>query len=465
MRLCAGQFLGILLAFIAFAPSADAENLNAALARTYLSNPQLNAQRANTRGVDENMPIARGTFLPTANAVGSLGVLQQDILPPGTFSPTTGRWTANNIRSLSPPAYGQLVVSMNIFNGFRGINGINSAEAQIHQSREILRNIELSVLASAATAYMNVLRDAAIVRLRENYVQILIKQVEITKERLAGGEVTQTDVYQAETYLAQAKEERATSHVNLQNSLSIYRQIIGSTPDKLAPASAIDALLPKDLSEALQIADADHPLAVAARYNVEISELGVKIVEGQLLPTVNLNGLVSQQYNYFGIAKERFFQASGTVQVNVPIYEGGISYAQVRQAKEKVGEARLLFDQQVNQIHQSIEATWAAWKESIKFLAAAKEHVAKAESALAGIREEAKYGARTTWDILNAQLILVNARVALVTGQRERVVSTYNLLGTMGRLSAVALNLDVPGYEPTDHYDRVKHQWIGVNPW
>jgi outer membrane protein len=464
MRVCARQFLGSLLAFIAFAPSAGAENLKAALARTYLSNPQFNAQRANTRGVDENMPIARGSFLPTANAVGSFGIMEQDILPPGTYS-STGIRTANNIRSLSPPAYGQLVVSMNIFNGFRGINGINAAEAQIHQSREILRNIELSVLGSAATAYMNVLRDTAIVKLRENYVQILIKQVEITKERLAGGEVTQTDVYQAETYLAQAKEDRATSHVNLQNSLSIYRQIIGSAPDKLAPASAIDALLPKDLGEALQIADADHPLAVAARYNVDLSELGVKIAEGQLLPTVSLNGLVSQQYNYFGIARERFFQASGTVQVNVPIYEGGISYAQVRQAKEKVGEARLLYDQQVNQIHQSIEATWAAWKESIKFLAAAKEHVTKAESALAGIREEAKYGARTTWDILNAQLTLVNARIAMVIGQRERIVTTYNLLGTIGRLSAATLDLDVPAYAPTDHYDRVKRQWIGVNPW
>jgi outer membrane protein len=458
------RVLGGFLAFVAFTPSAGAETLKAALARTYLSNPQLNAQRANTRGVDENLPISRGTFLPTANAVGSFGALQQDLLPPGTFGPDGNR-KANNNRTLSPPAYGQLVVSMNIFNGFRGINGINSAEAQIHQSREILRNMELSVLGSAATAYVNVMRDVAIVMLRENYVKILVNQVEITKERLAGGEVTQTDVYQAETYLAQAKQDQAIAHVNLENSLSVYRQIIGTTPDKLAPAPAIDALLPKDLGEALQIADADHPLAVAARYNVEVSELGVKIVEGQLLPTVNLNGLVSQQYNYFGVEKQRFFQASGTVQVNVPIYEGGISYAQVRQAKEKAGEAKLLYDQQINQIHQSIEATWAAWKESIKFLAAAKEHVRKAEFALAGVREEAKYGARTTWDILNAQLQLVNARIGLVTGQRERIITTYNLLGVIGRLSSATLDLDVPTYEPTDHYDRVKRQWIGVNPW
>jgi outer membrane protein len=470
MLLFAKRLLLCFLACVAFAYAARAENLKSALARAYLANPQLNAQRANTRGIDETLPMAQGTFLPTANAIGSFGVLKQDILPPGTYlnssGQPTGVRTANNVRTLTPsPTYGQLVVNLNIFNGFRGVNGINAAQAQIHQSRESLRNTELNLLASATAAYMNVMRDAAIVRLRENYVKILVNQVEITKERLAGGEVTQTDVYQAETYLAQAKEERATAHVNLQSSRAAYRMLIGLVPDKLAPASAIDELLPKNLNEALQIADANHPLAVAARYNVEINEFGVKIAEGQLLPTVNLNGTVSQQYNYFGIYKERLFQASGTIQVNVPLYEGGVSYAQVRQAKEKLGEAQFLLDQQINQIHQSIESSWAAWKESIKFLAAAKEQVKKAESALAGVREEAKYGARTTWDILNWQLTLVNARIALVSGQRERVVSTFNLLGAIGSLSAPTLALDVPLYEPTDHYDRIKHQWIGVNPW
>jgi outer membrane protein len=454
----------LLLALAMFPRLAYAETIKSALSRAYLVNPQLNAQRANTRGVDETLPIARGTFLPTANAVGNFGATQQDILPPGNYS-TAGIRTANNVRSFTTPAYGQLVVSMNIFNGFRGINGINSAEAQIHQSRELLRNTELTVLSNAAAAYMSVMRDAAVLKLRENYVDILIKQVEITRERLLGGEVTQTDVYQAETYLAQAKEERATATTNLQTSLAAYRQIVGLSPDKLVPAPALDQLIPHSLEEAKRIADADHPLAVASRYNVDISELGVKITEGQLLPTVSLNGLVNQQYNYFNIVKERFFQASGTVQVNVPLYEGGISYAQVRQAKEKKAEAQFLFDQQINQIHQSIESAWAAWKQSVKFLAAAKEHVNKAESALAGIREEAKYGSRTTWDILNAQATLVNARVALVTGQRERVITTYNLLNAIGRLSATTLALDGPLYEPSDHYDRVKSQWIGVNPW
>jgi outer membrane protein len=153
------------------------------------------------------------------------------------------------------------------------------------------------------------------------------------------------------------------------------------------------------------------------------------------------------------------------VNVNVPIYEGGVNYGQIRQAKEKLGQARYVFDQQRDQVHQNAEAAWAAWKETAIFLAAARQQVVSAESALAGIREEAKFGQRTTFDILNAQLVLVNARIAMVTGQYSRVVSTYNLLAAIGRLSAETLALDVPLYSPLDHYEGVKHQWIGTEPW
>jgi outer membrane protein len=437
-----------------FTQIAHAENINEALARAYLSNPQLNAQRANTRGVDENLPIARGTFLPKVSAQGLFGVAQTDILNP-----------FGKQRALTTPSGGALIVALEIFNGFRGINGIDQAKAQIYQSRQLLRNTELTVLGNAVTAYMNVLRDVAIYHLRDQYVSVLVNQVEITKERLRGGEVTRTDVYQAEAALAQAKQERATSVVNLQGSISVYRQQIGQAPKKLAPVAPLDRLLPKELVEATQLADAEHPLAVAARYNVDISQLSVNIAEGQLLPTVGLTGQVNQQYNYAGIAQQRYFQGGVNMTVNVPLYEGGIAYGQVRQAKEKLGEMKFIYDQQINQLHQVIEATWAAWKQSGVFLSAAKEQVKKAESALEGVREEATYGLRTTWDILNAQLTLVNARIAFVIGQRERVVSTYNLLAAMGQLSATSLGLDVPLYEPTDHYDRVKYQWIGTEPW
>jgi outer membrane protein len=174
---------------------------------------------------------------------------------------------------------------------------------------------------------------------------------------------------------------------------------------------------------------------------------------------------VGQQYDYAGTGQQRFFQGGANVQLSMPIYEGGVNYAGIRQAKEKAAEARYVYDQQIDQIHQSIEAAWAGWKESGRYLAAAREQSDKADAALAGLREELKYGQRTTWEILNAQTTLVNARIAVVMGQTQRVVSTFNLLAAMGQLSATTLGIDVPLYRPEDHYKGVQYQWIGTEPW
>jgi outer membrane protein len=233
----------------------------------------------------------------------------------------------------------------------------------------------------------------------------------------------------------------------------------------LSPAKTVDSLLPKSLPDALQEADQQHPLINAARYNIELAETAVRIAEGQLLPTVGVSGQVGQQFDYAGYSNQRFFQGAIGLQFSMPIYEGGVLYASIRQTKEKLSEAMFLYDQQVVQVHQVVEAAWAAWKESEKFLAAARDHVAKSELALAGVREELKYGQRTTWELLNAEATLLNARVAMVIGQNQRVVTSYQLLASMGELSAKTLDLDVTLYRPDDHYNSVKFQWIGTEPW
>jgi outer membrane protein len=151
--------------------------------------------------------------------------------------------------------------------------------------------------------------------------------------------------------------------------------------------------------------------------------------------------------------------------VNVPIYEGGVIYARARQAKERLGEAKFLYHQQINQIKQSVEAAWAAWNESGRLAASAREQARSAESALAGVRQEAKIGLRSTWDILNAQLTLMNARVLLVDAQRNRILSGFNLLASMGQLSAEKLALNVPIYDATTHYEQIKNQWFGLEAW
>ena len=324
-------FVGV-LGCVALAGNARADTIRDALGHAYLSHPQLNAQRADTRSVDENLPIAAGTFLPTVAAQGNYGTLQQDILN-----------STSKARTLTAPRGAGLVVNWNIFNGFRGLNGVDQAQAQIHQSRQSLRYAEITVLSAAATAYMNLLRDIAIYNLREDYARVLANQVEITNERLAGGEVTRTDVYQAEAALQQAKEDRSTAAVNLESSISIYRQQTKLSPKNLSPVTPLDKLLPRDKETALRIADTDHPLALAARYNVDVNELNVKLAEGQLLPTVGVVGNVNQNYDYVGTQNQRFFQAGVSVNVNVPIYEGGVNYGQILSGQGKAGPGEIHF--------------------------------------------------------------------------------------------------------------------------
>lgn len=463
-----------------------------ALAQAYRTNPELNVQRANTRAVDENTAIARGAFLPTLVFRGNAGLYKSNLnqrgnQPNGVNDLQGSIWQTTNSKSTMYPVAGALLVSLNIFDGFRSINGLNQAEAQARQSKQFLRNVEIAVLHAGAVAYMNLMRDVAIFKLNERYVQTLSQQAEVTRERLLSNGVTQTDLYQAEAALAQAKQARLTSSVNLEKSISVYRQQIGHEPGStLTPAPIVDKIMPKTLKEAIRRADADHPLALAAEYNVEVHDLDVDMQEGQLLPKVDLTGYVGQQNNsavgptnqslgFFNSTNQQFnfqqssyqrrFDAGAAVQVNVPLYEGGIVYAHVRQAKEKLAEAKFLRERQIREIHQAVEAAWSAWKLSGQIVASAREQVLKAEAAVQSMRDEVTFGQRTTWDILNAQLVLVNARVALVSSQRDEVISAYSLLAAVGQLSTKKLGIPVATYDANDHYDRVKYQWIGLEPW
>jgi len=461
-RIIALFYLGFALNSFLIPGSSRAETIEDALSRSYVANPELNAQRANTRAVDEVLPQAKGQWLPQATGQGNVGVLNQQLL-----SSTYSAFGVDGIdlKTITNPVGANFLVNMNIFNGFRGINGINQAEAQIHQSRQLLRNTEMSVLGQAATAYMNLLRETAVYQIQTDAVKVYEKQVSDIKEKLAAGEGTITEVYQTEEYLADARRARVKAFNELQAALASYKQIIQTVPSKLSPASPVDGLIPRKIDEAIREADAHHPLAIAARYNVEIAQYAIKIAEGQLAPTINLQGRFGQQWNFFGTPGQRLYVGEGSVQVNVPIYEGGVYYSAIRQTKEKHSEAQLLYDRQINKIHQDIEAYWAQWQNASKYLKAARERVKSAEAALAGLREGLKYGQWTTWDVLNYQSRVYAARIEFVTAQRDRVLSCYNLMFAIGSLSAETLGLDVPKYEVADHYNRVKNQFFGVEPW
>ncbi len=438
------------------APAAKAETIGGALAKAYFSNPDINQQRAAVRVSDENIPKANAGYLPNVSAEtdAALSSLQATGLDSGLPNPYD--------QTSLPRGYG-VTVTQNVWNGNRTLNSVRQAESGVLGAREQLRNTEQNVLLSAVTYYMDVLRDTAILDLDRNNVEVLQEQLRQTQDRFNVGEVTRTDVAQAEASLAGAQATALTAQSTLQASVANYRQAIGEEPKSLSPVAPVTKPLPKSLPEAVSISQVEHPAIVAMLHGVDAAALAIKISEGALYPTVGLTGQVSKRFDVQGYPNgSQTLTGSLMGQITVPIYDGGATYAATRQAKETLGQQELQTDLQRDKVRAAVVAAWGANQNSLGILRAAKAQVDASEVALAGVREEAKVGQRTTLDVLNAQQTLLNARVQLVTAQHDQVVNSYTLLSAVGRLSIKTLGLAVAEYDPRVHFDQVKNKWIGL---
>ncbi|MEF3367688.1 TolC family outer membrane protein [Methylocystis sp. 9N] len=461
---------GLLFGFVFASPPALAESLLSALARAYYGNPDLNQSRANVRVRDEESPKALAGMRPKASVTASAGPQHGKIRIPfgggqGTSSSSSAAATSGTFQQsyLGYPRGATLNVSQTIFDGGRTENSVRQAESGVFAARSTMRLTEQAILQNGATAYMNVLRDTAVLSLRKNNIAVLDEQLKQTRDRFQVGEVTRTDVAQAEASVAQARSEFYAAQAQLKTSVANYRQIIGNEPQRLEPGRSLEPLLPKTLNEAIEIALVEHPGVTAALHQVDAAELAVKVAESVLSPTLSVNGQVSKQYDSFsGLPGSELFTASAIGQLNVPLYQGGSEYASIRQAKEQLGQARLNADLQRDSVRASVVSSFGLLDTAKASIISGQAAVRAAETALAGVRDEAKVGQRTTLDVLNAQQTLLNARVNLVTSQRDRVVASYAALGSIGRLSARELNLSVEIYDPNVHFEQIKTQWFGT---
>ena len=311
---------------------------------------------------------------------------------------------------------------------------------------------------------MDVLKDAAIVDLNKNNVDVLKEQLRQTRDRFNVGELTRTDVAQAESSLAGAQATELGAEATLAAVLASYRQAVGDEPRKLAPVGPVTKPLPKTINEAVSISQTEHPAITASMHGVDAAELQIKINEGALLPTVSVQGQVTKEYNPASyLSGTQVTNETVMAQVNIPIYDGGATYSGIRQAKEQLSQQELATDLQRDKVRAAVVGAWGANQNSTGIIRAAKAEVTAAEVALAGVREEAKVGQRTTLDVLNAQLALLNARVQLVTAQHDQVVNSYTLLSAIGRLSVENLGLSVVSYDPTVHFNQVRNKYWGGN--
>jgi outer membrane protein len=448
VRLCLAACLNL-----AALGSCAAETLPDALVKAYRSNPQLNAERARQRGIDENVPQALAGYRPQVVASLSAGLQAvRDLLPDNTVQGATLRpWTIG------------VTVSQVLFNGFKTANSVRVAEFQVQSGREALRNVGQGVLLDAVTAYMNVLANQALVEAQRTNVAVLREIQATTKRRLDAGDVTPTDTAQAEARLSRGLADLNAAEVVLAISKATYTQVIGEAPSQLVPAAPVDRLSPTALTAATETANHEHPAVLGAGFDVDVAQTTIKVAESSLLPTVTVQASASRSkqsdstLGTFGTD-----QASILGQINVPIYDGGTAASQTRQAKELASQSRMVLEQVRKQARAAVVSAWVSNEGTKVALTAAESEVRAADTALQGVRREAAGGQRTTIDVLNAQQDLTNARSRQILAQRDRVIASYTLLSAVGRLDVHALNLNTPDYLPEVHYHQVRDAWHGV---
>ncbi|TAK50201.1 MAG: channel protein TolC [Xanthobacteraceae bacterium] len=433
---------------------AGAETIESALVLAYQNNPQLNAQRATVRATDETVPQALSGYRPRVNVNSSIGEQYTNQLV------SSGGVTMRQEGTTVPRSVG-VTATQTLFNGLQTANRTRAAESQVSAAREGLRVLEQTVLLAAATIYMDYLRDSAIVDVQRSNVRVLEETLKQTRDRFNVGEVTRTDVAQSEAQLAAGRSQLSVAESNLNTTRANYRRIIGVDPGRLAAGTPVDRHLPSTLAGAIERSQIENPSVTAAMYGIDVSFLQVKIAEGALFPTVSAMINVQQSYDS-SLSVPQMFTALAAAQVTVPIYQGGAEYALIRQSKETLAQQRLVLDLTRDQARASVVQAWGQLQAAKAQVASAQVQVSASETALNGVREEARVGQRTTLDVLNAQQALVNARVALVTAQHDRVVASYNTLTAVGRLSPQVLRLATTVYDPSVHYHQTRDSWFGV---
>jgi len=448
---------------LASAREVSAETISSALARAYAGNPDLNEQRAEVRARDEDVSTAWSGLRPSANIQAGIGAQRSNLKIPVRV-PVINRRLDLYDEYTGFPRGATLNVSQTVFDGGRTENSVRRAESSVFESRAIMRLAEQETLRSGATAFMDVLRDAAILSLRKSNIAVLDLQFHDTQKRYQSGDVTNTDVAQSEASVSHARSEYFAAEAQLKSSAAIYRQIIGAEPKRLEPASSIERMLPKSVKDAIDAALVEHPAVVAALHRVDAAESAVKVAEGALLPSLSVNAQVAQQYDSFlALPGSRQFFAGVNGALNIPLYQGGGEYSSIRKAKEVLDKARLNADAQRDRVRANVVSSYGLLDTARSQIRSDQATVRAAELALKGVREEAQVGQRTTLDVLNAQQTLLNARVNLVISQRDRVVASYAALAAIGRLNAEALDLNVVRYNPVVHFEQVKDKWYGMD--
>ncbi|MBR0655586.1 TolC family outer membrane protein [Roseomonas arctica] len=439
---------------------ADAQTLREALAAAYANNPSLLAARAQLRAVDENVPQALAGWRPTVTMSASPSYTEATQRsrvngPTGPFSV----YTDINRDGLTAAA----TVSQPIYRGGRTVASTRRAENQVLAQRARLLATEQQVFQDSTTAYANMIRDLELLRLRNNNVSVLTRQLQATNERFRVGEITRTDVAQAESRLAGARADRAQAEGNLQTSRATFERQIGIPPRQLSPPQPLSNPT-RTSAEAVERAGMNNPTVVAALFDEAAARDLIDVNFSTLLPQATVQAQLFRNDNSIG----RGTRATGsqvTATLSVPLYQGGSEHALVRQARQQAQQARAAIDDARLAARQQAQAAWETVSSARAQVDSVRAQIRAAEIALDGVQREAVVGSRTTLDVLNAEQELLVARVSLVQALANVVTASYTLTASVGRLNAIDLNLPVQRYDYEAYYRAVRDRWAGTGDY
>ena len=440
---------------------AGAQTLEETLALAYNSNPTLQAERARLRATDEQRVQAGAARLPTVSA--SASIARQHVESESTFIIDGQRLSSNSESDATPKNY-SVSAEQAIYQGGQISGAIDQATALVMAGRESLRQTEQTVLVDAVTAFMDVRRDARVVEIRRNNAEVLARHLQAARDRFEVGEITRTDVAQAEARLSGAQAELSAAQSQLAVSRAAYERMTGQPPATLEEPPALPDM-PDSLADAAEYAYSASPQLLAAQYSEQAAQHAIRIARGALRPQVSLSATASsaRDSSFSGDTRD---STSVMGRVSVPIFTGGLNRSRVRAAVAQEEEARFQVRQARRLVTEGVTNAWSNYVTSLAVIESSRQAVRANEIALDGVEQEAYVGIRTTLDVLDAEQELLESRLLLVTAERDSYVAGYQLMQAMGAVSAQQLGLDVAVYDPAAQDSREsRFSNLDLTPW
>ena len=432
---------------------AEPETLEQAWSYAYQINPSLQAERAGLRATDEAVSQAQTHWRPSIQATGNLGKTYQ-------YLPAQQRFGTANFADTTRGYNVQ--VTQPIFRGWRTDSETDAAEKQVLSGRAKLSDAEQQLFLDTATAFLNTVRDEAILDIQHENEHVLEEKLVETKARDKYGELTQTDVQQAASRLERSRVARYQAESALTNDRASYMRLVGHMPEKLEiPALRVDKSRTRD--DILQLADTRNPKVIAAQYDADEAKEEVSLNKGALLPELDLVGNSGKNWGENSTLPGRFDSDQVLLQLTIPLYDSGTTYSKTRAAEQTATQKRMTLEEARHKAHEAADNAWEALREAEAALKADQAEVDASAKALEGVKVQSKAGTRTTLDVLNAEQEWLDAKVDLLKSQHDRDLGILQIVAAIGQLTTDYMLLSVKRYDPEQHYHDVRNQWVGFS--